>query len=224
VLIAVLSNTVCGACETLDRSRRTLEDTPSAKKKWTLSADAFDGLLAWLDPDRELAGEKYERIRVGLIRGFQKHGCVLPEELADETINRVARRLPDIVETYVGEPVRYFYGVAHHVHMEYLRKPKAVSLTQTSLLLKDLPVPSYPPDDVEPEYECLKHCMEHLTPENREMILQYYQGERDIKIKLRKELAERLGMKLANLRLRAQRVRNMLKDCILHCLEQKVPG
>jgi len=54
------------------------------------------------------------------------------------------------------------------------------------------------------------------------MILTYYKGERQVKIKLRKELADRLGIKLANLRLKAQKVRAELKKCILDCLERKI--
>jgi DNA-directed RNA polymerase specialized sigma24 family protein len=199
-----------------------LDDQPSSpKKKWTLTPVAFDALLSWLDANRERAGERYEEIRSGLIRGFRKHGCPMPEELADETINRVAKRVPDIVATYVGDPGRYFYGVAHNVHMEYLRRPVFVSLPETELRLKDVPPPPEPLNGIEPVYECLKGCMEQLTSRNREMILQYYQGERQVKIRLRKELAERLGIKLANLRLQAQRVRTGLKKCIQNCLERK---
>lgn len=204
-----------------DRSHRDLVGPASTKQKWTLTPAAFDGLLSWLDPDRERAGERYEQIRSGLIRGFQRHGCVQPEDLADETINRVAKRLPDIAPNYTGDPARYFYGVAHNVHLESLRRqPEVVPLPPGELPLRETP-----PDllgDVEPEYACLQRCMQHLTPRNREMILQYYRGERDVKIKLRQELAERLGIKLANLRLQAQRVRANLKKCILVCLEQYV--
>lgn len=191
----------------------------SSKQKWTLTSEAFDGLLCWLDSDRERAGEKYEEIRSGLIRGFRRHGCTLPEELADETINRVARRLPEIAPTYVGNPARYFYGVAHNVHLEGLRaQPEFSPLSSEELSLRGALPEAL--DEIEPEYACLKQCMEQLTPRNREMILQYYQGERQVKIKLRQELAERLGIRLTNLRLQAQRVRANLRSCILLCLEQ----
>ena len=193
----------------------------SSKQKWALTSEAFDLLLSWLDPDRERAGVKYEEIRAGLIRGFQRHGCTQPEDLADETINRVARRLPEIMPAYVGDPARYFHGVAHNVHLEHLRKQHEVKQLEPA----ELPVSDAPPgglDEIEPEFFCLKQCMQQLTPRNREMILQYYQGERGVKIRLRQELAERLGIKLANLRLQAQRVRGNLKKCILICLRQYV--
>jgi hypothetical protein len=53
------------------------------------------------------------------------------------------------------------------------------------------------------------------------MIRQYYYGDGPDKIKIRKELAERLGIRLSNLRLKAQRLRATLKKCILECMERK---
>jgi RNA polymerase sigma factor (sigma-70 family) len=193
------------------------------KQKWVLTPEAFERLLVWLNHDREKAGEKYEVIRSGLIKGFRKHSCQEPEELADETINRVAMRLAEIAATYEGDPARYFYGVAHNVHMEYLRRPVGVPLPQTELPAKDAsPSQIALHDDVERLDECLRRCMEQLSARNREMILSYYSGERQLKINLRKELAARLGIKLANLRLQAQRVRAALKKCMVNCLKDKV--
>lgn len=198
-----------------------MDAPPTTTPKWSLTQEAFDNLLAWLSPDREQAGEMYEQTRLLLIKGFRKHGCTVPEELADETINRVAKKLPEIISTYTGNPMRYFYGVAHHVHMEYLRRPKV-----SPLLHVDLPCNGDSPPfdllyDEEPEYDCLQSCVEHLSPPDRELILHYYRGERQVKIRLRKELAERLGIKMENLRLRAQRIRDNLKRCIIDCVSQK---
>jgi RNA polymerase sigma factor (sigma-70 family) len=203
------------------RSRKSLDAPPSHKQKWTLTTETFDGLLSWLDPDRERAGERYEEIRLRLIKGFRKHGCDVPEELADETINRVARRLPEIASTYVGDPVRYFFGVAHHVHMEFLRRPRVDPLPQQDITLQDAQSPLADLEDEEPEYTCLMHCMTRLSTRDSELIKQYYRGERHIKIRLRKELAERLGIKQENLRLRAQRIRATLKACIIDCVSRK---
>lgn len=55
----------------------------------------FEQLLAWLDEDRELAGKKYEEIRFRLINLFIARGCRISEELADKTIDRVARKVKD---------------------------------------------------------------------------------------------------------------------------------
>src|SRR5262245_21687271 len=57
-----------------------------------MTPEEFDRLLLWLNPDRDKAGEKYEWIRKRLIKIFVCRGCNVPEELADKTINRVARK------------------------------------------------------------------------------------------------------------------------------------
>jgi hypothetical protein len=45
------------------------------KKDWVLTQDAFDKLLNWLDSDRERAGQKYETIRLRLIKIFTCRRC-----------------------------------------------------------------------------------------------------------------------------------------------------
>lgn len=188
----------------------------SGRKESSLTQEGFDGLLAWLHQDRAEAGRIYEEIRIKLIKGFKSHNCPVAEELADETFNRVAKRLPEIVSTYVGDPRRYFFGVAYRVFLEYLKNgPTLVELPSDNLLISEQQ------RDLETVYNCLEKCLQHLSPQNRELILQFYQGEKRIKIKLRRELARRLDIKLNNLRLQAHRIRENLKKCIRTCLEQE---
>ena len=94
-----------------------------AKKLHVLEQDEFDQLLSWLDPDPQRAGLAYERIRWRLVAILASRGCTSPEELADETIDRVARRVVDIRDAYVGDQAIYFLGVMNNVHHEYLKQP-----------------------------------------------------------------------------------------------------
>jgi DNA-directed RNA polymerase specialized sigma24 family protein len=75
-------------------------------------------------------------------------------------------------------------------------------------------------DDLEKQYECLERCMLKLTPDNRELVLQYYQDEKRAKIDHRKRLAERLGLAINALRIRAYRARAALQECVYECLQQ----
>ena len=198
-----------------------MDDLPSPKQRWVLSPESFDGLLLWLDHDRERAGEKYESIRSGLIKRFRQLGCSeVAEELANQTMDRVARKLPTIIAKYIGEREPYFFSIAYYVYREHLRKPVVMSLASIDFAHPNLPNAE---DVFEKELldHCLRHCIDKLHPSSREMIREYYRGERQDKIRLRKQLAGRLGIKLANLRLRAQRVRTDLKECVLDCMERK---
>jgi len=172
---------------------------------------AFDYLLAWLDADRERAGEKYEQIRRRLIMIFTCRGCPDAEELADESINRVALKAAEVSKEYVGDPALYFYGVAQKVFLEYVRKPHAA--------VAPPPAPDKSEDD-DREYDCLERCMGQISPSSRELVLEYYREEKRAKIEHRKEMALKLGVALNALRIRAHRIRSVLQQCVLDCLGQ----
>lgn len=180
------------------------------KREWILTKESFDALLAWLDANPDAAARKYEQIRTRLIKIFVCRGCLESEDLADQTIDRVARRLNDIEATFSGEPARYFYGVANKIHLEYLRRKRTPE--------PEPPVPDDDTDEDAREYECLERCMEQLTPKNRELVLEYYQEERWAKIEHRKRLADQLGIALNALRIRACRIRASLLECVQNCV------
>lgn len=184
----------------------------TSQKEWSLSQDSFDELLAWLHPDREQAGKIYEDIRQRLIKIFAYRGSPVAEDLADETINRVAKKVHEIRSTYVGDPALYFHGVARYVYLEYVKK------TPDPLPHVLISEPEEP-EESEVEYLCLERCMRHLTPNNSQLVLEYFQDEKRAKIEHRKELTERLGISLNALRIRAHRVCASLKKCMRECLE-----
>src|SRR5262245_42458771 len=122
----------------------------------------FDSLLAWLDQDREAAGRKYETIRTSLIRIFMSNGFDDVEDLADVTINRVTDKLPEIIDTFEGEPANFFFGVARNVLHEARRRreiatdripEKPSQITKTS-----------------DNYDCLISCLKVLPGDKRELI------------------------------------------------------
>jgi DNA-directed RNA polymerase specialized sigma24 family protein len=197
-----------------DSQRYDLQGTHSGqrsrKKDLALTQDAFDALLAWFDSNREQAGKKYEDIRRRLIKIFTSRGCLVAEDLADETINRVAGKVHELAANYTGDPALYFYGVAKRVFQEYLKKS---ATTPT-------PPPVELPENIEHEHFCLERCIERLTPQNRDIVLSYYKEERQAKIDYRKIIAEKLGITTTALRIRAHRIRLTLHECIVRCLNE----
>src|SRR5215210_2154802 len=89
------------------------------KSIWQLTPEAFDRLLAAFDEDREASGRKYENLRRKLLEFFEARGSHTPDEHADETLNRVARKIQE------GEAIenlnKYCYGVAKFLWMEVSR-------------------------------------------------------------------------------------------------------
>lgn len=201
-----------------DGSRTILADPRSPRQKWALTGESFNRLLLWLDHDRERAAGIYENIRSALINRFLHLGCSEASEgLADITFDRVAQKLEQIIDRYKGKPEPYVFSVAYYVHKEWLRRPILQSLAN-----EDFTDPSGPDTDESLEKEllhaCLQQCLNQLDQETRSMIVEYYRGNRQVKIKTRKALAERLGIEIANLRLRAQRIRTGLQRCIIKCM------
>jgi len=182
-----------------------------------LTRDGFEALLTQLDPDRERAGERYEIIRRKLVRLFEWRGCDGAEDLADETLNRVARRLAEGVELQSSTSFGYFYGVAHLVYKEVLRRS---SREYRALESGEWPQPIYTPEEEEPtdrRLECLRCCLAQVTQDQRDLLLRYHQGENNIRN--RKALADELGVPLNALRIRVHRVRRKVEDCVHSCLK-----
>ena len=201
-----------------------MDALPSPKLKRALTQEDFDRLLAWLDPDRDGAGRKYEKIRSVLINRFRRLGCDEPEERANETFDRVAETLPRVIANYKGDPDPYCYAVGYNIYREYLRQPQHEPLPETDLPDGRAAPPSGLIDDERQDEAldaCLSHCLERLEKDDRDLIREYYGGERQEKIRRRRELAEKLGVTLPYLRVLAQRIKLKLKKCILDCLDGK---
>ena len=184
------------------------------KSEWVLTQAAFDGFLATLDRDRDKAGEKYEYIRLKLLKYFQWSGSDVPDIDADETINRVTRRI------YEGQNVYnltgYIYGVAKLVHAESLklrnrrRTLDEVSCIELSSVGVEVEVANYE--------ECLERCLGCLSGEDREVITEYHRYKKTEKIDCRKQLAARLGVSLNTLRVKMHRQRMNLEACVEKCV------
>lgn len=177
-----------------------------------LSREALEQLLALLDSDRDRAARKYHHLRRRLTRLFEWRGARFPEDLTDETVSRVARRLADGVEIRSDDPFRYFCGVAHLVFKEVLRERK-----RERALHDPANWPQRPEEEDEPENErmtTLLECLDRLTPDHRELILDYHEGERRERIENRRKIAKRLNIPLNALRIRVHRIRTKLERCV----------
>lgn len=185
-----------------------------SKPGWILTEESFAKLLARLSPDAELAGEHYEKLRLMLMKFFDWRGAHFPEECADETLNRVARKIDS------GEAIRdmnaYCHRVARFVFLETLRHPdnnnvRLGELASTVALDSEA-------EESDAQRQCFENCLQELPDESHRLILEYYKEEKRGKIDNRLAMAEELGIPLNALRSRAQRARNKLEECVKRCL------
>lgn len=182
--------------------------------------ESFEEILAWFDPDREVAATMYVQLRHDLANIFKWRGCSDPEGLTDEVFDRVAKKVHEVRPTYEGDPRLYFRAVANNVVKEHLKKVK----TQVGLDDDEVPEPiaiESEADHTLDMEECLQSCLPKLSPENRKLIVAYYGEEKQAKIDHRSELARQLGISVETLRVKVYRIRKSLHECIERCLERK---
>lgn len=187
------------------------------RKDLQITSENFDRLLDWLDADRSQAAVLYESIRTRLIRIFSCRGCFDAEDMADETFNRVIRKINELKNS-VDKPVPYFYGVASKIYLEWSRDRRRFSELQ--------PETADGKEDGEPdderEHRCLDRCLDELSVDQRSLVLEYYRGERSEKIENRRKIATGLKMSANALQVKVLRIRTALKACVNNCLRDGI--
>jgi len=181
--------------------------------------ESFDEILAWLNPDRDVAGTIYVQLRQDLTKIFTWNRCPDPDGLTDEVFDRVAKKVHEVRKTYVGDPKLYFYGVARNLIKEIPKKIK------TQISLQGTEPASDPRREAEQEAahmreDCLRLCLQKLSKEKRELIVAYYARDKQAKIDHRIEMAQRLGISVETLRVKAFRIRATLEQCLERCIDR----
>ena len=205
-----------------------MEAESALKKDWTPTPEAFDKLLTWLDGDREIAGEKYEKIRQKLMKLFKWRNCTPEEDYADITINRVTRRVSENAPVDVTNPYLYFHGTALNVIREYWRGQQKHKQEDFDNLDASAFATESPAQQLEQEFEeakqqsrynCMQECLRELPADTREFIVEYHHGES--KKDARRLMAEKMNVPMNVLRIRACRVREGLQKCAEKCVKRK---
>jgi RNA polymerase sigma factor (sigma-70 family) len=208
------------------RGAKMAYQTRTKKKERVLSEDALERLLERLDGARDRAEQKYQTIRRKLIKYFDWRGCGFPEDLADETLYRVAAQIGEGLVIRSSEPSVYFRGVARNVLHEYWEKPEREMVDLDGLA--EFERPSFDPreqerradekEQMEARLECLDRCRQKLPPETDDLLQLYYEGEGRDRIETRNQIAARLNISMNTLRIRVCRVKEDLKSCVENCL------
>jgi DNA-directed RNA polymerase specialized sigma24 family protein len=167
-------------------------------------------LIAGFDPDIAVASKKYQQLRRKLVRLFEWRGAWTAEDLADETLTRVARKLGEGARID-GDVEPFARGVARLVFLEFLREQE-----RDNRLKSSSPPPSAPAVN-EIDLDCLDRCLEKIAASDRETILGYYADDAAGRIEARRTLATRLGVSPTALRIRALRIRDRLETCLQEC-------
>ena len=181
-----------------------------------LTPENFEKLLSSLNPDRDLAGQELELLWLKMYEYFRARRCHCAEDLADETINRLARKLAEGED--VHDIMRYSHGLARLIWLEYLRKPDT-----NHVPLDERPVSSVSPTDQlqkQQENRFFLYCLGQLPEEERTLIIAYWDNEGQVLHEVREKLAKSLGISLVALRIRVTRIKKKLEICLEKCQGQ----
>lgn len=194
-----------------------------------LDEGSWDGLFDFLDPDRRHsagpdrdreARAAYQEVTRRLACFFAGRGCHDADDLAAETILRVAARCRDVDVTAFAERTGYFFGVARNVHHEWLRHSAkdAVLREESGREMRRVPpLDAQARRDREVVHACLDKCLGLLTQRARQLIVRYYSEERSAKIADHRQLASEFGKSVNALRIEVHRIRKVLRECVLEC-------
>lgn len=193
----------------------------SPKTRWTLDKSGLESLLNAFHSDREQASHAYEALRGRLIRFFEWNHADSPAELADETLDRLARRL-SVNDGDVSDPVKFASGIARLLLKEHWREKyrKEEALAEMSRWHRDA--------DQERELlpweenaAVLEECLRSIPESSRILILRYFSAESRARIEQRQRLAEEHGISTNALRNRVMRIRMELEKNFLSLQNEK---
>jgi DNA-directed RNA polymerase specialized sigma24 family protein len=170
--------------------------------------EPFFTFLEWLSPDIDEAGRRYITIHAGLVAMFTARGCETPHDLADRTLDRVIAKIDRVAPGYEGRPAAYIHGVAKKIALEHLRSRRRFC---DAAVLDHMGGAPPCDDETERRHELLERGLAALCPEDRSLILSYYEKQGLPKIESRRGLAEESRVSSAALRKRTQRIRDRLR-------------
>lgn len=188
------------------------------RKAWSLSPEAWTIFLKRLDEDSEKAGHIYETLRSRLITIFRCRGVIDPPGLADEAIDRIVKGLE---REEIRDVFAYAAAVARYVASEAFRRPPPVSLADVQEPRQNQSSDDSSEREADLRLDCLEKCTATLNESDRNLISNWYKNEKSQKVEDKRRLAANLGITVETLRVRAYRVREHIRTCVIECMSNR---
>jgi RNA polymerase sigma factor (sigma-70 family) len=175
-----------------------------------IRGDGIPALFAVLGNTPEKSGMEYERLRSKLILFFSRRELQFPEDLADESLDRLARRVAEGTEI-VSVPA-FALGIARHLAQEQMGR-RNLPQTMDDVFWDNVTAP-LATQSSEEEIARMERCLKKLPPADTRLLRGYYLLAEGKPMETRGRLAERLGISTNTLRQRVFLARQRLRDCM----------
>lgn len=190
--------------------QKTLANKKSSEEK-------FNQLLDWLSENRDESAREYHDIQNRLILYFSARGCVDAENLADQTIDRIAEKISSENFEYEGNKMKYFYGFARNIYHEYLRH-KDIALNEEILEDESQMVELPTEEEISQTQKYLNDCLSKLNRKDKKLILIYYNAKTGREKEYREKVAKKYKISTNSLRVKIFRLKKIIEDCVLNKL------
>jgi DNA-directed RNA polymerase specialized sigma24 family protein len=190
---------------------------PGKRGNWQLTQENFDALLATFHADRAEAGRRYEGLRERLVFFFRHRQFILAEAMADEVLNRIAKRIE--AGQSVGAVEAYAYGIARHVAQEEVRRDARVAKAEDAYVGNILASKRTPSEDA--LLSAMDNCLELRSEVERDLLRKYYAAQGQELIENRRQLAITLKLTPGALRKRMFRLRNLVEACVRTMMQRQ---
>ena len=188
------------------------------KQAWTLTEEAWGMLIAFLAPDPDRAAELYLAMHAKLVTFFEHRNSPDPVQHADEVFDRVSRKIAEGVE--ISNPMGYCYGVARMLQKELYKEAERNREAFDGFYSVCSGGEGGEEEDL--TASCLHKCLGQMPEDERQRLLDYYEGSARARIERRKKMAKLLNVTLNGLRIDIFRSRMKLQQCTNKCCAE--PG
>jgi len=211
-----------------------------SKETDVAAKELLAGLRAALDPDAERAGRKCLLLRRKLVSFFEWWGVDSPDARADETLLAVAWKLTDsappqnvpasclaiartilLTQQQAGAAPATAPATTTEEATTTLGTAAAEATPAAAATPAAPPAPATPAPapfaelDLDALASAFENGLDALPDETRDIILTYYAGSQPHAMAAKEELANRLGLPLNQLRIRAHRSRSQLEQSVM---------
>ncbi len=193
-----------------------MQEATGKRGNWQLTQENFDALLAAFHADRGEAARRYESLRERLVFFFNRRQFALADALADEVLNRIAKRIEE--GELIGVVEAYAYGVARYVAQERLRRDFRDQSAQDAYMGNILAWKRTSVEDA--LLDAVESCLELRPRADRELLRKYYATRGRELIEHRRQLAVSLQLSQSALRKQVFRLRNQVEACVRATMQE----
>jgi DNA-directed RNA polymerase specialized sigma24 family protein len=180
------------------------------------TSESLSRLLEAFSNDQAAAGVAYAKLRDSLVRFFRLKGDNNPDDAADETLDRVGKKLLQNPE--IDDLTKYSFAVARFIFLERLKRSQKEKVAAEGFYADRTAIKTEAETD---DFLPFRECFNSLTDKEKTVLQAYFADVSPSNLFAeRRKLTEEYNISLNNLRLKVFRLRQRLENCVKEKLQK----